>query len=392
MERKFPHLCFGSLAHGCRLARRASILAAIMCGPWKTCGSGGLMDDERLLHSDGMWHRLQRKRVAFESSCYYTQEPELPHGCQLDTPKTPDWRNHPVRALERSVLGAFFYATGGAGWRTSDNWLDGDPCWDAWYGVTCDEHGYVIALELPDNRLEGSLPASIGSLKSLLKLDLSTTAANYHNHPNLHANNLQGAMPSLAPMSRLEEIEIAGNAITELPSDLYANAPSLRLLSASRNRIRLLPRYMSLFAELHTLELEHNMIEQFIPSDFGALVSMRFVQLAYNKLVGNIPWQIASMSRILVFDVSHNPGLTGEIPQDIIAQWKENEYLSILNTSISGYISALCMDVPFCWRYMYDTHTDLTWATAQNVPDIVDLTIGLALTNSGAPGPATDSR
>merc|ERR1712032_596012 len=214
----------------------------------------------------------------------------------------------------------------------------------------------------------------------------------YHNHPNVYANNLQGPIPSLAPMSRLEEIELAGNAITELPLDLYANAKSLRLLSAPRNRIRLLPRYLNLFTKLHTLELEHNMIEQFLPSDFGALVSMRFVQLAYNKLLGDIPWQIASMSRVLVFDISHNPGLTGEIPQDIIALWKENEYLSILNTSVGGYISALCLDVPFCWRYMYDTHMDLTWATAENVPDIVNLTVGLALTSSGALGPATDSR
>ena len=99
-------------------------------------------------------------------------------------------------------------------------------------------------------------------------------------------------------------------------------------------------------------------------------------------------------------------------------------YLSILNTSISGYISSLCeipqrlehqlihrmtecfpclrgLDVPFCWKYMYDTHKDfgiltaqasaqrlavmclqdLTWATVADIPDIVGMQLGCAINN-----------
>lgn len=59
---------------------------------------------------------------------------------------------------------------------------ESDPCWDYWYGVTCNEHGYVIKLELADNRVRGVLPPTLGSLTSLIKLDLSSTEPQYHLH------------------------------------------------------------------------------------------------------------------------------------------------------------------------------------------------------------------
>ena len=37
--------------------------------------------------------------------------------------------------------------------------------------------------------------------------------------------------------------------------------------------------------------------------------------------------------------------------------------------------------MPFCWKFMYDTHKDLTWASVSDVPDIVGMTIDLAQTN-----------
>lgn len=172
---------------------------------------------------------------------------------------------------------------------------------------------------------------------------------------------------------------MSGNGFQELPSDLYLNANTLRLLSASRNQLTTLPRFLSRFSNLHTLELGNNQINVPFPSDFGSLTSIRYVHLEYNLISGTIPVEVTGMDRILVFDVAHNENLAGELPEEIIVQWREAEYISILNTSIVGYISSLCLDVPFCFRYMYDTHSDLTWAEAFDVPDIVNRTIELAL-------------
>lgn len=348
----------------------------------RTLGSGGITDDERLLVSDGMWHRKQRKRISFETSCYYTSEPELPYGCQYVI-RDNVWAEDPQRALEKNALLELFDKTLGKTWRANDNWSTfTDPCWDSWYGVTCDEHGYVIALELTDNRLFGGLPASLGALTSLLKLDLSSTERSYHSHANENMNRLVGILPSLSLMTRLQEIEISGNAFRGLPEDLYLNGATLRVLSASHNLLSSLPSNLQNFQALHTLDLSHNLIEDSIPSTFGRMSNIRYAHLQYNLLQGDVPPEVIGISRIRILDLSHNPKLSGEVPEEIIVAWKEMDYLAILNTTISGYISSLCLDVPFCWNFMYDTHKDLTWATAADVPDIVSMTLSLAKSSS----------
>lgn len=357
---------------------RCLVVAALVRPQW-VAGSASITDDERLLHSDGTWHRAQRKQIPFHASCYYTHETAMPHGCQFDVSRTGSWTGDPERSKEREVLHFFYQILGGGFWRANDNWNEGDPCWDAWYGVTCNEHGYVIALQLSDNRLEGFLPPNFGDLSRMLKLDLSSTAPDYHGHPNVDANRVRGPMPSLRFMRQLEEIEVSGNEITALPLDLRENAGTLRSLSASFNRLTALPLGLRHFTALHTLELAHNSIGGSFPVDIGDLTNARFVQLEYNRLSGAIPSQIVGMRRCRVLDLSHNPGISGELPENIIVDWQEQDYIAILNTSISGYIASLCLDVPFCYKFMYDTHKDLTWATAADVPDIVKLTVNIAM-------------
>jgi len=349
--------------------------------PRSTMSGSSIQDDERLLYSDGHWHRAQRKHVGFCTACGYTNEPELQQGCQLEQRLSTAWSTDSARRSDKQVLLGLFYGTGGGlgYWRATDNWSEAtDPCWDHWYGVTCDEHGRVIYLELADNGLRGAMPSNIGDLTSLIKLDLSTTAPEYHSHENKFKNVLTGKISSMAACPRIEEIEISGNQIEALPDDLWRNAPTLRHLSANHNLLTALPKYLLKFAKLHTLELGHNKIKDAFPADFGKLTNMRFLQLEYNDLRGTIGRDILGMRRMRAMDLSHNPRLGGEIPKDIIVQWTEQEYISILNTTISGYLSSLCLDVPFCWKFMYDTHKDLTWATAADVPDIVQITLTLA--------------
>jgi hypothetical protein len=357
------------------------------------------MDSERLFESDGSWHRGQRNRVPFETACYYTHEPELPYGCQRSKKLSDEWTldgtyypadpvgwwvhdDRSTRVRERNALIALYEATGGTGWRASDNWVTdssggrSEPCWDFWYGVTCDEHGHVIALELSDNRLVGSLPTALGDLWHLMKLDLSSTSSAYHTHVNVDTNALTGALPSLAKATRLAEIEISGNQFQSLPDDLSSSWQTLRVLSASNNLLTTLPNELYKLSKLHTLELSFNAIKADLKvwsSDFGNLAEARYVHVDNNALYGDVTDDIIGMKKILVFDISHNPDLTGEIPEDIITEWAEAEYISILNTSIVGYHSSLCIDQPFCWKYMYSTHADMTWATADDVTqDIYD--------------------
>eukprot|EP00928_Gymnodinium_smaydae_P003932 TRINITY_DN11386_c0_g1_i1.p1 TRINITY_DN11386_c0_g1~~TRINITY_DN11386_c0_g1_i1.p1 ORF type:complete len:415 (+),score=86.64 TRINITY_DN11386_c0_g1_i1:56-1300(+) len=354
-----------------------------LLGPCGSLARGGITDDERLSFSDGSWHRAQRSRVNFETACYFTHEPELPNGCQykMANDTEGDWRTQQRRKLQLVALEKFYESTNGDNWRFNDNWMHGDPCFDFWYGITCDEHGGVIYLELTDNNLEGTLPRQMNDLVSMLKLDLSSTAHVNFGHANRYINRLRGAFPSIKALRRIAEIEVSGNELTSLP-DLTDNANTLRVLAAARNRIRTLPRGLRKLAQLHTLELGHNAIVSPVSDDFGYLVNMRVLQLEYNQMQGQVSQDIVKMNKIEIFDVSHNPALAGEIPETIIVDWQQADYISVMNTSIIGYISELCYDVPFCWKFQYDTHRDMTWATISDVPDIVNRTITLALSNS----------
>jgi hypothetical protein len=61
-------------------------------------------------------------------------------------------------------LTAFYDSTGGANWDDNDGWLgEKDEC--DWYGITCNDSSLVTAIDLPNNKLTGSI--ELGSLTSL---------------------------------------------------------------------------------------------------------------------------------------------------------------------------------------------------------------------------------
>ena len=60
-------------------------------------------------------------------------------------------------AADRAILVDFFYSLGGTGWADNTNWLDGDPCLNSWFGVTCGTGDVIVYLQLPGNNLQGTI-------------------------------------------------------------------------------------------------------------------------------------------------------------------------------------------------------------------------------------------
>ena len=68
---------------------------------------------------------------------------------------------------DREALVALYEATDGDNWVNSENWLT-DASLGSWYGVTIDDRGRVIELDLSHNGLSGTIPPELGDLIKLV--------------------------------------------------------------------------------------------------------------------------------------------------------------------------------------------------------------------------------
>ena len=95
----------------------------------------------------------------------------------------------------RSVLEAFYEATGGESWNEDTNWGTLRPL-DDWYGVAADTADLVTELDLSDNGLRGSLHPNVGDLETLERLLL-------RDNPGL-VGAVPGTWTSLASLAVLD--------------------------------------------------------------------------------------------------------------------------------------------------------------------------------------------
>ena len=73
-----------------------------------------------------------------------------------------------VPAADITALENLYNSLNGGDWTSSANWLTGDPCSDAWHGITCT--GSVIEnIDLASNNVFGIIPSSF-SISTLLTL------------------------------------------------------------------------------------------------------------------------------------------------------------------------------------------------------------------------------
>ncbi|KAF4734144.1 hypothetical protein FOZ63_026798, partial [Perkinsus olseni] len=354
-----------------------------------------LLPDDRLVKTeDGNWHNTQREKIDLVDACGYVEPTlaagpashSLSHGCHLWT--AHNFTAGTQRELERDALADFFHQLDGVGWRNRGGWLVGEPCWNGWYGVECNEFGFVRSLSLSDNRLRGSIPASISHLTYLEELYLHNAADSYHSFPNEDANKISGSLPRMGSLRRLQVLDISGNEVDALPYDLYVNT-NLEILSASRNRLRTLPIYLGRLRKLKILQLQDNLIDAVLPiEEVCKLSSIQVFDLGNNTISGTLSNCLSELDP-LVFDLSAShpggmpvgKGITGEFPTSIIPTWRNiaDGYLSVyFQFYMTGHISSACSDVRYCYQFMYDTHGDLTWASAGEIPDVVMETVNLA--------------
>jgi Leucine-rich repeat (LRR) protein len=271
---------------------------------------------------------------------------------------------------EKVSLEAMYNETNGKNWTNNDGWMNETVDHCQWYGISCDDEGYVTSIDLRDNNLEGQFPVytrrvaldpwvggwihildnewvfskyGLAKLYELKTLDLAN-------------NKLTGTI-EYAPLYNLRVLthfDVSGNQLRGEVDALVA--PSLTYAAFSSNNFTTMRRFQKYKVSLQTLrycDVSNNAIQedandllenvppsivQFIasnnqingslPASVNNLQKLRQFNMSSNALSGELPVFAGSILSLQELDVSNQTnGFTGSIPEDI---WRLQS-LKILN-------------------------------------------------------------
>ena len=233
---------------------------------------------------------------------------------------------------DREVLVKLYDALDGENWTNNANWLNERPIRE-WHGVTNDASGRINGLLLDGNELTGELPAELGSLSSVQRLELGN-------------NKLSGEIPTeLGSLSSVQRLELGNNKLTgEIPTEL-GNLGNLEVLLLGSNQLTgEIPMELGSLSNLETLVIKINQLTGEIPKELGNLSNLRILALMANRLTGEIPTVLGSLSNLITLELNYNQ-LTGEIPTEL-GNLSNLNTLMLFGNQWSGCIPAKLSDVP----------------------------------------------
>ncbi len=280
----------------------------------------------------------------------------------------------------RASLVTLYEVTDGANWNSNSNWLSDAPLGD-WYGVTTDDRGRVIELDLSENQLHGEMPAVLGRLTDLellslwgnqLQGEIPPTIGSLANVRTLSlwANQLRGTIPAeLGNMASLEWVALGINQLTgpvppelgnlanlthidftlnqlsgEVPPEL-GNLTNLVWLGFWSNRLSgEIPPELGNLTNLERLDFDFNRLSGEIPPELGDLVNLERLYLHDNRLSGEIPPELGNLVNLILLDL-HDNELSGDIPPEL-SNLVNLRLLVLGGNQLTGCIPAGLAEVP----------------------------------------------
>jgi Leucine-rich repeat (LRR) protein len=216
-----------------------------------------------------------------------------------------------LRASERLALIEIYTETQGEKWRDNAKWLNGDPCVNNWYGVTCNAMNLVTAIQLAANQVNGTIPDIFQQFTQLTVLDLSL-------------NYLKGAAPpSITSLVLLEEVDLGYNYLL-MSMSLFSGMKQLEklclrwntLITGSLHAIKNLKK-------LHTLSLRDNHMESLTLEGIEQLTSLKYVDLTKSGLRGELKPKY--LHNLVTFHASNNR-LSGSLFSQMGTEERNDEY------------------------------------------------------------------
>ena len=205
---------------------------------------------------------------------------------------------------ERGALVDAFYSLGGEKWRNgtgaAGGWLQGDPCKQRWYGVTCDPNNTHVVEFYPSqpgsgNALTGHIPASIGNLTSLRHLVLSNAFT--------HSGNLRGTIPaSFASLSKLQCVYFSHNRLSgTIPAAVSSMSQLQGFFMKGQSLSGSLPDVRQ-WRDLRSVDLDGNLLTGDL-SGFAQLPKLAVLIAHNNRLSGKLS---PGLNRVFQCDARNN--------------------------------------------------------------------------------------
>ncbi|WP_040497705.1 LamG-like jellyroll fold domain-containing protein, partial [Fulvivirga imtechensis] len=204
---------------------------------------------------------------------------------------------------EIAALQSLYQSSGGTSWTDKTGWptdwstITSVDQITGWYGITT-ENGDVTGINLSNNNLAGSIPASFGNLTELQILRMNNSLFGGGKGGSLDLNTL------LAPFTKLRELsfENCGIATTSFPA-VISDLHSLEYLSLANNAISGQIPAFSNHTNLVYLDISSNKLNGVIPASLASLPNLQYLNLSKNTLMGAVP-NFPVTSRLEELDLS----------------------------------------------------------------------------------------
>ncbi|KAF8093834.1 hypothetical protein N665_0377s0044 [Sinapis alba] len=161
-------------------------------------------------------------------------------------------------------------------------------------------------------------------------------------HFSASGSNLSGPIPdnTIGKMIKLQSLDLSGNKITSLPSDLWS-LDSLKNLNLSSNLLSdPLPSNIGNFISLQTLDLSFNSFYGEIPASISSLVGLKTLNLNNNGFQFVVPPGLLNCRSLLSIDLSSNR-LTGSLPVGFGSAFPELKRLNLSRNLFQGSVNGV---------------------------------------------------
>lgn len=200
--------------------------------------------------------------------------------------------------------------------------------------------------------LKGRLPADLTDLSYLQRLILRSNnlygliPVSYFSKPpvswsyiDMGNNSLSGQLPS--PLSKsIRYLDVSLNRINGSIPDSYFSNNSLGILSLKSNLLAGKVLFNSAFDNtfLQQIDISSNRLTGYLPTITRA-PALTVLNLAANRLMGNIPSSFSRMSKLRTLNMNTNK-LSGTLPANVLNTFTSMTSLDLSNNAFYGNISS----------------------------------------------------